>query len=285
MVNAYRPEKLEDALKILGKEHCTIFAGGTDLMVKNRQWSGLIPDFNTPVVFLDNIAGIGDIRRDGGILRIGAACTLSKIIENQCVPDYIKTVLEQMASPGIRNAATIGGNICNSSPAGDTLPLLYALDAALLLQNANGKREISVQDFIKGPGKNLLEKDEILTEISIPLMDFDVIEYRKVGTRKSTALSKLSFIGFAKADKYCISDIRLAFGAVGPKVVRERDMEKEIMKMSHDGVLDIPAVKDMYESIIKPIDDQRSTAKYRKETALRLLEDFIVNKILCSRVG
>lgn len=275
MVNTFKPESLDEALEILKMERCTILAGGTDLMVKYRQSQGLEPGFKLPVLF---IGGLGEIKKiicEDNILKIGGACTLSHIIESPIVPEYMKPVFLQMASPAIRNAATLGGNICNSSPAGDSLPLLYALDAVLTLKGKDTCREVNIQDFISGPGKNRIEYGEILTEIGIPLKNFNKVEYRKVGTRKSTALSKLSFIGLAGKDTSGVCDIRLAFGAVSPTVVRDRDNEKEIARMLAEEKLDIRLVKEMYSGLIKPIDDQRSTAEYRKKTALRLLEHFL----------
>lgn len=249
-------------------------------MVKKKNWAGVEPVFDKPVVFIGGLKEISEIKAENGILSIGGACTLSAIAGSALIPEFMKPVFLNMASPAIRNIATLGGNICNSSPAGDSLPLLYALDAYLVLQKSGARREVPVKDFITGPGRNTAGQDEILTEVRIPIEEFGIYEYRKVGTRKSTALSKVSFMGIAKVREGVISDIRLAFGAVGPTVVRDRNMEKEVIHMSLNGMVDIPKIKSMYESIIKPIDDQRSTEKYRRETALRLLEDFIVNKAL-----
>lgn len=275
MVNAFKPKSLNEALRIMDSYICTVFAGGTDLMVKRKTWSGLEAEFSTPVLFLDRLDEIKGIKINDGMLEIGAACTFNKLIESPKVPQFMKQVFLQMSSPAIRNIATIGGNICNSSPAGDSLPLLYALDAILVIDSIHHSRRIHIHDFITGPGKNTLSGSEILTSIRIPLQDFDIIYYKKVGTRKSNALSKLSFTGFAKLQGLCFSDIRISFGAVGPTVVRDEGIEKHIIEMSSEGSLDMPLIKNMYGNIIKPIDDQRSTAKYRKETALKLLENFL----------
>lgn len=268
---AYRPESIKEAVEIMGNEECTVFAGGTDLMVKKRLWSGTENNFKTPVVFISDIKDIRKIEKEDRFLKIGAACTCSDIIESQIVPEIMKDVIRNMASPAVRNTATLGGNICNSSPAGDSLPYLYAVEARLVLESTRGKREVEINNFIKGPGKNAIEKDEILTEVKIPLEDFEIKTYRKVGTRKSTSLSKLSFIGLVKMKDKRLSDIRLAFGAVGPVVVRDKGIEQ----MTANGEADIAEIIKMYSRIITPIDDQRSTASYRKEAALKLLSDFL----------
>lgn len=280
MVKAYSPANLKEALDIKRNEQCIVFAGGTDLMVKNKHWTIAEAEKVKNVIFVSDLKELKEIKIEKGNLSIGASCTLSQIIENQLVPEFLKGVLCEMASPAIRNTATIGGNICNSSPAGDSIPYLYAVDAMLLLENSMGERKIPMGDFIVAPGKNILDYHEILTKIILPLEDFDIKEYRKVGTRKSTALSKLSFTGLARAREGKLLDIRLAFGAVGPTVIRSRAAEIEIIKMYCSSSLNISSIRAMYEDLIKPIDDQRSTAFYRFEACMKLLEDFILNKVV-----
>lgn len=280
MVDAYIPTSLKEALDILSNTDCTIFAGGTDLMVKKKQWAGLAPCFKKPVMFVSNLKELKGIAIDGGSLVIGSACTLSELIESELIPDYFKTVFRQMASPGIRNTATIGGNICNASPAGDCLPLLYAMDATLEIQSCCRKVTTSIADFISGPGKTTLWSDELLTSVRIPAAAFNTVVYRKVGTRKSTALSKLSFIGLADKNEEGLQDVRIAFGSVAPTVVRSRDIEEELIGMINTGVLDIDEVCGDYNIFIKPVTDQRSTAFYRKLGCKRLLVDFIFDSLL-----
>jgi CO/xanthine dehydrogenase FAD-binding subunit len=273
---------LEEALYMLKNGQCTVFAGGTDLMVKRKQWSGTLPKFTGTVVFIDNIEELMGIQRIDDKLHVGAACTIAQMLESPLVPGFMKPALQQMASPAIRNMATLGGNICNSSPAGDSLPPLYAAEACLALQSAEGGRTLPISDFITGPGKNVLREDELLREVIIPLEDMNISEYRKVGTRKSTAISKLSFIGLAHTEGGRLLDIRLAFGAVGPAVIKDRDIEKEIVGMSLQGCLNTRVIRDMYADKIKPIDDQRSTASYRKAASLKLLGDFLENRLFAT---
>lgn len=279
MVEIYKPKALKEALEILEFEDCTIFAGGTDLMVKKKQWSGLIPSFDKPVMFISEIPELTKLHQDEGFLSIGAACTLTQLIESELIPDFYKKVFVEMASPSIRNTATLGGNICNASPAADSLPLLYALDAVLHIESSCRKIEVPIEDFVFGPGQTILHSDDLITAIKIPKKDFTIVEYRKVGARKSTVLSKLSFIGLACIDKDGLHDIRLAFGAVAPTVVRNRDIEKEICSMHQADFIDLQEICNYYGVLIKPIDDQRSTAAYRRSVCLRLLEAFIKNRL------
>jgi len=276
MVETYMPKSLREALDLLEFKDCTIFAGGTDLMVRKKQWAGLPSSFDVPVVYISEIKELREIKRDEGHLYIGAACTFSELIESSLIPDFYKSVFVEMASPAIRNSATIGGNICNASPAGDCLPLLYALGASLVIESGCRKYEAAIEDFITGPGKIILKAGELVTQIKIPEKDFNIKKYRKVGARKSTALSKLSFVGLADMDDKGLHDIRIAFGAVSPTVVRNREIEEEIISMRNAGFLDIQEIKSYYDALIKPINDQRSTAYYRKACCKRLLEDFLI---------
>lgn len=271
MVKGYRPNNLKEALEIISKEEHIILCGGTDLMVKRKRTSGVEPLFEKPVVFIKDLPELSNITFENDILTIGAACTCSEIANNDLVPEYMKEVSLCMASPGIRNMATMGGNICNSSPVGDTLPLLYTLEAVLVLESVRGKREVAIDEFIVGPGKNILEKDEILTQIKMQIKDFNKILHRKVGTRQAIALAKLSFMGLAKVEDGKIEDIRIAFGAVGPTIVKSKEFEKDIISKGSLKKGDIKEIRDKYFEIIKPIDDQRSRANYRKTTCLNLL--------------
>lgn len=280
MVEVYKPASLKEALDTLSFTDCTVFAGGTDLMVRKKQWSGLAPHFEKPVMFITQLKELKDIYIEKGCLVIGAACTFSELIDSQLIPDYFKAVFRQMASPGIRNTATIGGNICNASPAGDCLSLLYALDASLEIQSGCRKANIQITEFIQGPGKTVLWSDELVSAIRVPLREFNTVKYRKVGTRKATALSKLSFIALADTNENGLADVRIAFGSVAPTVVRSRDIEEELISMINSGSIDIAEISGDYNIFIKPISDQRSTAFYRKEACKRLLEEFILVSLL-----
>lgn len=275
MVAGYRPNTLREALEIINKEECIVLCGGTDLMVKRKRGSGVEPSFEKPVVFISHLEELKNITFKDSVLTIGAACTCSEIANNNLVPEYIKQSVLCMASPGIRNMATIGGNICNSSPVGDTLPALYALEAVLVLESANGNREVPINEFITGPGQNIIRKYEILKEIRIAIKDFNKVLHRKVGTRKSIALAKLSFMGLVKVENGKIEDIRLAFGAVAPTIVKSKEVENQIVEIGIVNKDNIKEIKDKYGELIKPIDDQRSKANYRKGICLNLLGYFL----------
>jgi xanthine dehydrogenase FAD-binding subunit len=281
MLRTYRPEAYEDALLLRREMRAIPLAGGTDLMVERRRWSGLSPRFDMPVLFIGHVRDLKMIRHTGDTLRIGAACTLSDLLESEGVPCILKKAVAEMASHAIRNVATIGGNVCNASPAGDTLPPLYSLNADLVLDSLTGQRTIPISKFIRGPGLTALRDDELLREIVVREGHYDVNYYRKVGMRKAVSLSKVSFVGLVKRTEGEIEDIRISFGAVAPTVVRSQVLEDRLLGCDETELVhNLPGVLDGYAQLLEPIDDQRSTAHYRKTIALGLLEHFLAKEAL-----
>lgn len=276
MVDGYLPKDLSEALKILKEKDVTIYAGGTDLMVRNKNTASLLPKFNKDLLYIGNLKELKEIKESDDNLEIGAACTLSALLRSKEVPEVLKEAIRQIASPAIRNMGTIGGNICNASPAGDTLPVIYALDAKLKLTSENSSREVCIKDFILGPRKILLEKNEILENIIIPKAEFNKTYYEKVGARKASAISKLSFVGLAEIENEKIKEIRISIGSVAPKVVRIKEAEDILIGINmNDLESKMEEVKKVYSKEIVPISDQRSTATYRKAVALRLIQYFL----------
>ena len=260
-------------------------AGGTDLMVSQRRWSGLSPLFAKPVLFIGHLEEIKRVEPDIINIKIGSACSLSSLLEHREIPEVLKIVISQMATPAIRNIGTLGGNICNASPAGDALPVLYALDASVVLQRKAEIRTLPIEKFITGPGETVLKDDELLKAIIIPKKSYNVGFYRKVGTRQANSLSKLSFQGLARIEEGKISDIRISFGAVALTVIRSREIEGILIEKSGKEIEKlIPEVSSLYSEVIKPIDDQRSNIRYRKTISLKLLRYFL-RTVLPSKIG
>ncbi len=281
MVKTYRPLNLNEALQIINSEDTILLAGGTDLMVRHRSWNGTLPRFERPVLLIGNLGELIGIEIKDNKLLIGAGTTLAAIISHPGIPEYIKIPLGQMASPPVRNIATLGGNICNSSPAGDSLPMLYALDAVLHLQSLAGTTEVEVNNFITGPGQNTLKSDQLLTRVEIPLKRCRAHYYRKIGTRKANSISKVSFYAVADYEPNRLNWVRIALGAVAPTVVRSRAAEN-LMAGAGKDELDaiIPAVSRIYQDLIQPLDDIRSTRAYRQEISLRLLEHYLGRELM-----
>lgn len=276
MVKSYIPNTYEEALELMDANDMIIMAGGTDLMVKKRNWAGLAPMFDKDVIFISDIEELKYIRKSSGFIHIGSMTTLEAILEHDDTPDILKKAVALMASPGIRHMATLGGNIGNASPAGDSLPVLYVLDAKIVLDGKGTKRTVPIEEYITGPGKTIRDSREMIKEIIINDVRFDMIHYEKIGGRKSDAISKLSFVGGVVYKNGRIDDFRCAFGSVAPTVVRSRNTE--IMVKGLDKVelnSKEQSIEDEYSKLIRPIDDQRSTAVYRKKVCTNVLNRFI----------
>jgi len=273
---AYRPETLTEALRIRRETGAVPFAGGTDLMVKHKRWTGLPPGFPRDVLFLSHLKELKGLEVREKTLVIGAGVTLAELARCPETPPLLREAVLSIAAPAIRNIATLAGNVCNASPAGDGTCALYALDASVEVRSLEGPREIPVTQFITGPGRTLLNEDELVVAIRVPLRPANVHLFRKVGTRKANALAKLSFAAVGEVKDGIANTLAFSFGAVGPTVVRSTELEKRMAGRSLPELKGmIPSLLNDYGALIVPIDDQRSTAAYRKQVVLNLLENFL----------
>ena len=277
MVKHFIPSTLKEALEVLDKHDCYIMAGGTDLMVVKHQRSGLIPNFDKDVCYISNLEELQYIFEDEKGVHIGAGTKFSDIEENELVLEILKQIIHELASPNIRNMATMAGNIANASPAGDSIVGLYLLDAELELVNINGSRMMPIKDFIFGVRKIHREKNELIKEIFIPHHDDLNTYWRKVGSRAAESISKITFAGGYEVENGKVKDLRMAFGSVSITCVRDRKVEEKYIGMSveelHNHVEDV--IKDMGK-FVQPITDQRSTKEYRYKVAMNILKDFIL---------
>jgi xanthine dehydrogenase FAD-binding subunit len=277
-ITSYRFDTLDQTLSQLNKEDCSIIAGGTDVMVLHKSRRGVPPKVPKPIVFTDHLSELKRVYQNHQDLHIGACCTYSELLEHPFIPIPLKAAVKTIAAPAIRNRGTLGGNICNASPAGDTLPLLYVYNAKLLLRSVKGDRIVAISDFIQGVRRVGRNHNEILAEIILPsvLEQGAHVVFEKVGNRNADAIAKVGFAGYIVINGAIIEDVRFAFGAVGPTMVRSVDIEKKLLgKTIPLTNADIAQVVAAFDKIIKPIDDQRSTALYRKTVALNLLRYFL----------
>jgi xanthine dehydrogenase FAD-binding subunit len=272
MVTSWNPSTIEEALKIKKENPDAVpYAGGSDWMVVRNEKSRLL--------FLNQIPSLKEIAQDENEVRIGAGCTYADLLQCGEVPGILKTAVSGIAAPAIRNVGTLGGNICNASPAGDTLPVLYVLDAQVALASLNEEnrlvsRVLPVAEFIHGVRRTDLRPEELLAQVIIPKESFTHVYYQKVGARNAQAISKLSFAALARAENGVIADFRAAFGSVGITAVRKKELEALVIGKSCSE-LDREEILRKYSEVIRPIDDQRSTAVYRKKVCLNLLGDFL----------
>jgi carbon-monoxide dehydrogenase medium subunit len=264
----FSPTKLEEALALLQKygKRAAILAGGTDLMV-DLKYRTIAPDY---VINIKKIRGMEEIRetRNGGF-RIGALVTMAKIRSSEIVQQKFRslhqTTTEAYHSWQIKNLATIGGNLCKSSPAADSVPPLITLGAEVKLVGAKGERRMAVEDFITGVNKNILDR-EILTEVIIPPQKgrygtaFQSLKRTSVDLCKVNCAVKVVLAG----DRF--EDVRIALGAVAPTAVRARKAE-ETLRGKKASEENIQGAAQKVTEDISPITDARSTADYRRKVS------------------
>jgi CO/xanthine dehydrogenase FAD-binding subunit len=250
-------------------------------MVRYRYESGAVPAYPGPVMLISRMEEIGKIENRGGELHIGAAATMNRVLAHPEVPEVLKEAVRTVAARGLRNAATLAGNICNASPAADSVVALYALDAQLVLQSSDGARTVPIEEFITGPGRTTLGAAELLTDIIVPENRETVHLFKKVGTRKANALSKLAIAATGRVAGGVVEEARIAVNAVAPVIIRSREIERQITGLSVAQAREkVDELLAGYDELITPIDDQRSTARYRKRVAMNLLRHFLLEYLL-----
>lgn len=270
------PSSFKEALIALDKNNCYIVAGGSDIMLQKRNTAGELPRFDKDVLFISNLNELHYEKVIDDELHIGATMTLEEILHHEDTPNVLKSCLKELASVNIRHFATLPGNIANASPAGDSIVVEILLDAKLKLTSINGSRYVLVDDFVKGVRKIDLAKNEMIEEIIFPLDKKLISNWYKVGSRKAESISKLSFATAYKLESNIIKDIRIAFGSVFMKAIRSREIEKKLIGMSVKELK--PRIEEfvsLYSEVISPIDDQRSTAVYRREVSKNCVRKFL----------
>lgn len=256
------PVSLDEALAALKRTKGKVIAGGTDLCVLMAE-RVVEPK---ALIDVDRIPGLRFIKFDGGTVRLGSCTRIAEIAENAGLPACLVQGARAIGSPQIRNLATLGGNICNASPCGDTLSPLVALEAEFVIAGPAGERAVKAEDFFLGPKKTALAADEILTEIRFPLPPAGTgSAFRMIGKRKGQVISQVNTAVCVAADSV-IRNIRVSVGSVAPVPLRLRHMEKELLGKK-TGDLTLPLVSDLVNEEIKPIDDVRATETYRRHVA------------------
>ena len=270
------PASLTDVLTLLNQQPGVWkpFAGGTDLMVLLE--AGKLAHRN-----YINIWGLSELR---GIeatdthLTLGSLTTYTEVQSDPNLRREFPMLCQAASETGglaIQNRGTLGGNIINASPAADSPPALLAYDAEIELVNIGGSRWLPYHGFHTGYKQMHIAPDELLTRIRLPRNTANVTHYyRKVGTRKAQAISKVCFAATGRTDRELIDDARIVVGSVAPIVVRCVETEDTLRGRKPDDETIGTACASLLREI-SPIDDIRSTAKYRLQVARNLLVDFL----------
>lgn len=258
----HEPRTLVAALKLMRSAGPLVpIAGCTDVYVQLQ--FGAQP----ALAYLDlsRLSSLRKIRARGDVLVIGALATFTDIIRSRLVRRALPMLVaasREIGGPQIQNRGTIGGNVANGSPAGDSLPVLAAAEATVVLADADGERRVPFSGFYTGYRKSVLKPDELIIAIEIPVVE-GVQWFRKVGTRAAQAISKVVMAAVRSPHP------RIALGSVAPTVVRLPRTEAALA--SGAGIAEAQRV---LREEIQPIDDMRSTAAYRLQVSANLLEAF-----------
>lgn len=270
------PKTLLEALELLQESPYTVIAGGTDVLVKSRRWAGTKRNFTHPAMFLHEIETLQTIHADSHILEIGACVSLSTIAKHPLTPVLLKETIAEIASPAIRNMATLGGNIANASPAADGVLALCALQAKAFIQSRHGTRLVAIEDIATAPGRTVLLPSELITAIHIPLLEDHFHAFYKIGTRRADAISKVALAGFVRFHHQKVSEWRLYFGAVGKTILWDHEVDFSMLGKTKEMIYDqMDEIVSKYAQVPNPIDDQRSTKQYRQLVARNLVKKFI----------
>lgn len=263
------PTSLDEAVEILRTGNVTVFAGGTDVMVQSQIGKVQLK----PVLMnIRRIAGICGIRAEGGTIRIGALTTMTELLDSALVRErlgILREACDHFASDQLRNAATLGGNICNASPAGDTLVPLLVLNARVaLVSKPNGsisRRTVPLAEFFAGPGRTHRQPGELLTEIEFPEppAGFHGMFF-KFGTRPALDIATISIGLGAVRDAGKLRDVRVAYGSVAPTPIRGPLTEAALEGRTLD-TQTIEAALRAAADETHPISDVRASGWYRSE--------------------
>jgi len=265
----HKPQSLPDCLCLLGKlKDPWLLAGGTDINIQIRHKQGIKDD----VVLINHLPELSGIKIADGKLIIGATATIKEIADSEIIKKecpYLSESLVDFASPLISNLATIAGNIANSSPTADTIPLLLVLKAELVLSSTQGYRKIALENFYTSYKHNVLNPGEMISSIEIPIMPLDsyTSHYVKVGSRKALTIAKAALAFIKTKDEY-----RIAAGSLTEYPKRLLNVEaylnnnKEIVHSKLFEALD---------EDVSPISDFRSDEDYRLQVCRNHLIKFI----------
>ena len=270
------PRTLADAYAVLAEAPHRPIAGGTDVMVQLTGEIGPVPDRMVDLWRLQELRGIA---LEGDALVLGALTTFTDIRQSPICLEIVPALVDAAATIGaaqIQNRATIGGNAMNASPAGDSLPVLLAADAEFVVGSARGERRIPASAFWVAYRTTAVEPDELLLRVRIPLAEHREIRFRKVGTRRAQAISKV-VMALARREPEpggSWSDVRLALGSVADRPIRAAATEA-VLEGAEPTQATADLAADTLATELQPIDDVRSTADYRRMVAARVLHRLV----------
>lgn len=277
----HAPQTLDEATGMLANGGVTILAGGTDLMVQTHSGKA---KFKPVLMNIRRVAELQGISLQGDVIRIGALASITDLLNNPVVRDKLPALRESadhFASDQIRNAATVGGSLCNASPAGDVAPPLMVYNGEVeLVSRPNGNmkvRRLPLAEFFTGPGRTRMEENELLAAVRVPVPRSGYVgRFVKFGTRPALDISTISIaIGGMKKGR-ALHDVRVVLGAVAPVPLRASRTEGAMEGRELDAAL-IENVAKTAQDEVKPISDVRASAWYRQELVHNLVKRMLTD--------
>jgi len=275
------PQTLEEVAAILSQGGVTILAGGTDLMPQVH--SGKLK-FKPALVNIRHVGELQGISVQGGVIRIGALVTITDLLTNAVVREKLPALAEMadhFASNQIRNAGTVGGSLCNASPAGDVAPPLMVYNAQVeLVSKPNGSmkvRTLPLAEFFTGPGRTRMEPNELLAAVRVPVPKAGyVARFVKFGTRPALDISTISIAIGGVRKGPALHEVRVVLGAVAPVPLRAVITEAALEGKELDAGL-IEKVAATAHDEVKPISDVRASAWYRQELVHNIVKRMLTD--------
>jgi len=274
----YKPETLNELLNHIQdmEQKYYLLAGGTDINVQIK--NGMIND--EPIIFIDHLDELREISETDNDVKLGTLVTFSDILNSDLISQnfpFLQKSLKNFASPLLQNMATIGGNIANSSPTADILPLLLVLEAKLELVSNNSSRIVEIKDYFTGYKKTILRSDEIIKNIILPKSKYSSFThklYRKIGARKALTIAKSAIASLMRTNDDLIEDLVIAAGSLNEYARRLPKLENYLMG-KYITELNYSQIKEVLHEEITPISDIRSDKEYRFQVFYNLLESFL----------
>ena len=269
-----RPSTVDEASRLLAAGGWRVLAGGTDL------YPGASSGLAGPVLDVTALPGFSTIEMGKG-LRIGAAVSWSSIAEARLPPALhaLQQAARQIGGRQVQNAGTIGGNLCNASPAADGVPPLLALDAVVELMSDAGLRRLPLQDFLLGPRKTALLPGEVLSAVVVPKTSLQGQSvFVKLGARSHLVISIAMVAARVVVTEGRIGEAAVAVGSCSPVAVRLPQVEAALRGASVTDAVSRISAKDVHVAI-SPIDDVRATAAYRRNAAVELVRRAVAEAV------
>ena len=263
------PVDLDEALKLLAEDpgETLPIAGGTDLMIRLKR--GLVSPRR--LLGLRRLEALAEVSAGEDELTFGAAFRLSSAVDRFAELPHLRALSRAssvMGSPQVRNLATVGGNLCNAAPSADTAPALLVADCAAVLASSSGERSVPLDEFFQGPGQTSLQPGELLVSLSIPAPPADqqtVTDYERLTIRAGLDIALVGVgVGVTIDSAGSVSRARIAIGAVAPTPLRVGPAE-EVLRGQPLTAATIGRAAELAVKAARPIDDVRTSARYRKQ--------------------